>query len=243
MAIAYNPSITASGLLIHLDAANPKSYPGTGTVWKDISLTGNNGFLSTSSQFNSSDKTLSVNPSTILYASDLTNPVIGSTSSFTIEFWLLLNEIRFGGPFQNIIAYAGDYRNWGFRFGMGPSVVSGKMYPVFWTSESVPNNPDGISVGTSTQQLTVSTGTYFHTAVTHDVSSGNTAVYTNGIASASTSTGLYINTSSMQLSIGGHYQGTTSLNGKIGSFKWYNRALTADEIQINFAAHRGRYGV
>ena len=89
MAIAYNPSITTSGLLIHLDAANPKSYPGTGTVWKDISLTGNNGFLSTSSQFNLVDKTLSVTPSTVVYASNLTNPVIGSTSSFTIEFCLM----------------------------------------------------------------------------------------------------------------------------------------------------------
>jgi hypothetical protein len=243
MAIAYNPSITTSGLLIHLDAANPKSYPGTGTVWKDISLTGNNGFLSTSSQFNLVDKTLSVTPSTVVYASNLTNPVIGSTSSFTIEFWLLLNESNVGGPFQNIIAYAGDYKNWGFRFGMGPSVVPGKIYPAFWTTESVPNNPDGIAVGTSTQVVLVSTGTYFHTAVTHDVSSGNTTVYANGTVGASTSTGLYINTSSMQLSIGGHYQGTNSLNGKIGSFKWYSRALTADEIQVNFAAHRGRYGV
>ena len=243
MTISYNPSITTSGLLIHLDAANPKSYPGTGTVWKDLSLTGNNWFLSTSSQFNSSDKTLSVNTSTILYASDLTNPVIGSTSSFTIECWLLLNEIRFGGPFQNIIAYAGDYLRCGFRFGIGPGVIAGKIYPTFWTTESVPSNPDGISVGTSTQQVMVSTGTYFHTAVTHDFSSNNTTLYTNGMASASTSTGLYINTSSMQLSVGGQYQGTSSLNGKISSFKWYNRALTAGEISQNFSAHRGRYGI
>lgn len=30
MGIAYNTSIVRDGLVLHLDAANPKSYPGTG---------------------------------------------------------------------------------------------------------------------------------------------------------------------------------------------------------------------
>jgi len=30
------PSIVTDGLVLHLDAANPKSYPGTGTEWRDL---------------------------------------------------------------------------------------------------------------------------------------------------------------------------------------------------------------
>jgi hypothetical protein len=39
------PSIPKSGLICLLDAANPKSYPGSGTTWYDISGNGNNGTL------------------------------------------------------------------------------------------------------------------------------------------------------------------------------------------------------
>jgi hypothetical protein len=37
--------IVTDGLVLHLDAANKKSYPGTGTVWKDLSGNRNNGTL------------------------------------------------------------------------------------------------------------------------------------------------------------------------------------------------------
>jgi hypothetical protein len=37
MAIAYNTSIVRNGLVLYLDAANPKSYSGTGTTWFDLS--------------------------------------------------------------------------------------------------------------------------------------------------------------------------------------------------------------
>jgi hypothetical protein len=36
----YSSRVITSGLIVHLDAANPRSYPGTGNIWYD--LTGNN---------------------------------------------------------------------------------------------------------------------------------------------------------------------------------------------------------
>jgi hypothetical protein len=45
MGIFYNTSIARDGLVLHLDAANKKSYPGTGTTWKDLNGNGNNGTL------------------------------------------------------------------------------------------------------------------------------------------------------------------------------------------------------
>ena len=40
MATQYSPKIVTDGLVLMLDAANPKSYPGSGTTWYDLS--GNN---------------------------------------------------------------------------------------------------------------------------------------------------------------------------------------------------------
>ncbi len=45
MSLHHSPRIVTDGLVLYLDAANPKSYPGTGTSWYDLSGNGNNGTL------------------------------------------------------------------------------------------------------------------------------------------------------------------------------------------------------
>jgi hypothetical protein len=45
MGIGYNTSVVRDGLVLYLDAANPKSYPGTGTIVKDIVSNSINGTL------------------------------------------------------------------------------------------------------------------------------------------------------------------------------------------------------
>jgi hypothetical protein len=42
MATSYSPSIPTNGLVMLIDAANPQSYPGSGTTWSDISGNGHN---------------------------------------------------------------------------------------------------------------------------------------------------------------------------------------------------------
>ena len=53
MAFNYSPKISTDGLVLCLDAANTKSYPGSGTVWSDLSRGGNNGTLTNGPTFNS----------------------------------------------------------------------------------------------------------------------------------------------------------------------------------------------
>ena len=45
MGTFYNPKIVTNGLVMALDAANTKSYPGSGTTWFDISGNSNNATL------------------------------------------------------------------------------------------------------------------------------------------------------------------------------------------------------
>ena len=37
MALAHSPRIVRDSLILYVDAANSKSYPGSGTTWKDLS--------------------------------------------------------------------------------------------------------------------------------------------------------------------------------------------------------------
>ena len=53
MALSHSPSIVTNGLVLCLDAANSKSYPGSGTTWTDLSGRGNNGTLVNGVGYNS----------------------------------------------------------------------------------------------------------------------------------------------------------------------------------------------
>jgi len=46
------PNTVTDGLVLYLDAANTRSYPGTGTTWSDLSRGGNNGSLINGPTFN-----------------------------------------------------------------------------------------------------------------------------------------------------------------------------------------------
>ena len=43
MGTSYNPRIVTDGLVLCLDAAIKRSYPGAGTTWTDLSKQENNG--------------------------------------------------------------------------------------------------------------------------------------------------------------------------------------------------------
>jgi hypothetical protein len=54
MSTYFGPEISTDGLALLLDAGNPKSYPGTGTTWFDISGSGGTNFTINASAYNSS---------------------------------------------------------------------------------------------------------------------------------------------------------------------------------------------
>ena len=55
MGISRGKSIVTDGLILYLDAANKKSYPGSGTVWSDLSGNANTGTLTNGPTFDSSN--------------------------------------------------------------------------------------------------------------------------------------------------------------------------------------------
>ena len=55
MGLAHSPSLVMNGLVLALDAANPKSYPGSGTTWTDLSGRGNTGTLTNGPTYSSAN--------------------------------------------------------------------------------------------------------------------------------------------------------------------------------------------
>ena len=53
MGITRGPNIVTDGLVFTADAANPSSYPGSGTTWKDLTITQNHGTLTNGPTFDS----------------------------------------------------------------------------------------------------------------------------------------------------------------------------------------------
>ena len=95
------------------------------------------------------------------------------------------------------------------------------------------------SSSTSTFTLTANIWTYLTFTWNNSVASG----YSGGVFHSSGSAANPINYVSPNLSIARWSLGGRYWNGKISNFKTYNRVLTAAEIQQNFNALRGRFGL
>lgn len=100
--------IVTDGLVLALDAANTKSYPGTGTTWSDLSgnndgtmtslgfEVGNNGSL----LFNDANDTVSINH----------DDVFNFSSTFTVSTWIKINSFS-TSTIYNVVSKKPSFNN------------------------------------------------------------------------------------------------------------------------------------
>ncbi len=216
MAFSRGPSIVTDGLVLALDAANDKSYPGSGTTWNDLSGNGNNGTLTNGPTFNSGgylnfdgtndhvvlDNTVSLNDFTatavytvnslnngwaMFFGSDDTDNFIGIGDSGTI---LRVQDVNSA---NSDLSYSSTLNKLTFL-----QVIQSGNTNTWYI--------DGQSVGTSTNP------SYGGMEITHMV--------------------FYANGNSLGIWAGNYY---------IASI--YNRALSASEVQQNYNANKSRFGL
>ena len=226
MALAHSPSIVMNGLVLCLDAGNVKSYPGSGTVWNDISGNNNIGELVNSPTYNSS------NLGFFQFVTDdfarIPNNTILDTQTPSVEVWVKTNATT-----QNGFWFEKGTVNTQYSLFQGGSLIYWRM------------NIGGIT------QLSVTTATYMNTSSWYQVvgtyTSGSRRLYINGaLVNSDAQTGtIATNNGGMSIGVYGGFSGGRGYyyNGNLSACRVYNRALTAAEVQQNFNALRGRYGI
>ena len=139
-----------------------------------------------------------------------------NSSSFSLAMWINPITIKSGDQYNNIVMGRESYLSSGFRFGIRNS---GQM--LFWTGQS-----GGTLSLQSNSSLAV--GSFYHVVVTYSGTTGN--IYVNGISDGSAS-GSYVVPTGVSLWINGGIGGAQESNTYIDDVRWYNRALSADEVQ------------
>jgi hypothetical protein len=225
MGLAHSPRIVTDGLVLCLDAANPKSYPGSGNTWSDLSGNGNNGTLVNGVGYNSGN-----NGSMVLDGVDdviIINSIadLQGNDPWTLDMWVNVDSSEIGS----------GRRGWLFWQGAGNQTLNQLL--------SVGVNNSAIEVAhwandTVFQNATIDFDSWSCFTITFN---GTTElVYKNSISVGNKNTTLSLVTGTIYLASRGNVE---FLNAKYGILKIYNRALSDSEIQQNFNALRGRYGL
>ena len=215
------PSIVTDGLVVHLDAGNSASYPGSGTTWTDLSGNGNNATLFGTPSYTAS-------PGYFDITSDSTYARLSSyshlTNDFTYSMWVRFDAF---GSYDTLI----ENGSW---------TDVGPLFRVQSTT-SIAVYTENALRGTFT--WSPSTNTWYNVVYTR---SGSTNIlYVNGTQSGSTftdQTNISLSNAYTFLMRSQHTTGQFT-NGQLAQYAMYNKALTASEITQNFDTLKGRYGL
>jgi len=222
MSISYNPGVVTAGLVFCVDAGNPRSYNGSGTSWNDVSGNALNGTLANSPAY-----TGGINGYFSFDGVDDYVAVPGNaafnTPSVTYEVWANLQAV---GD-RHIL-----YVNWE---GNALEVNSDRSVVMYnWSS--------GGQLGATTNSSAFDWGVWTHFVGVYDNASSTLKTYINGVLLASRpSTPATIYNVTTHLISGNPYGG--EVKGKISIVRHYNKVLELSEIQANYNAVKGRYGI
>jgi hypothetical protein len=219
--------IVTDGLVLCLDAANPRSYPKSGTTWSDLAGA-NDGTLTNGPTFDADDKGSIVFDGANDYVDLGTSASISTSSAFSLDCWV--NLTSYGGNYPSIIQLKTNTSNgWNVSLSESSSyrgIVFGSSST--WSRLKTDNPP--------------SVGNWHHISIIYDTS--NYSVYLNLSLQGLTTAGGF-NSTTQNNYLGSTNQAargaTDTWNGYISNVKLYNRAISAGEVLQNYEATIGRY--
>jgi hypothetical protein len=240
MAFNYSPKIVTSNLALSIDAANTKSYPGSGTSWTNLTSNNITGTLVNGPTFNSGNGGAIVFDGSNDYINLGVNSSCYSPTGFTIDAWVKLTSNAGANPILAIYNNSLGYTANEYVFGTS----SGRLYG--WVYDSVTNAYRGRSVLTTV----ITSGVWCNLMMVYDGGTVNSSVklYFNGTQFDTTDFGggtfTSIRNNSNPMFIGLTNGGLGGpLNGSMASLKYYTRALSAQEILQNYNATKTRFGL
>jgi hypothetical protein len=227
------PNIVTNGLVLALDAANTKSYPGSGTSWTDLSGNGWGGSLIGSASFSSGPNRFDTNCTTVTdtgYLSTSSQLTFADASSYTFDFWVKM-RVNAGATFHSLLGI-GTTNPWLSIF---TGSTTGLSWYVRFRDNAAVYNDFTIITDTNIQNWT-------NITITADTSR-NLNLYVNGAFRQT----IVLTTSLFNVSriAGGYLSGANQYNfqGSIASSKLYNRTLLAQEVLQNYNGQKSRFNL
>jgi hypothetical protein len=223
------PAIVTGSLKLYLDAANPSSYPGSGSVWTDLSGNNNHATLINNPTFN-------IGNGGSIYANGNNQYAISSyagsaTDSYTYSVWFK-NDNYSEPKYLLTRGRDGEGNGWSLQVQINAiGIATASVVP------TVPSTVGLVANGTTTLAL----NTWYN--ITAVWTAGQSIkVYVNGILEGTTNTsGTSLRTSTSGWVIGSVATSIiTSGNNAVAQV--YNRVLTDAEIITNFNAVKSRFG-
>lgn len=213
-------SIVTSGLVLHLDAAQPNSYSGSGTTWFDLSGNGYNGTMSnvTYSALNSGNMVFNGTNSSV----SLSNPLNQSNLSqvWTVSAWVKNTN----KSIQTLVGglNSGVHLDW---FNSGTLLYLNGGANDYYTYGSSINNTGWCLI----------TFRFRNSDGARTIYKNTTNISTYGPNATSTPSG---QSATFTIGSGGGF-----MEGNIAQICIYNRYITDSEIQQNYLALKDRFGL
>lgn len=226
MSTLYSPKIVTDGMVLHVDAANKKSYAGSGTDFYDRSGNSNHGTLQNGTGFSSNNGghlTFDSSNDRVSFSnSDSLNP----TDGLTIEAW-----VNFDADSPDFIFEKGAVNTQWSLFSHGTDI----MFRTF-------HEPDSGYTNTSVTKSTyITNGQWHHIVGSWDGDNKRIYIDSNLVQTAAKTGAL--KSTSLGAAIGSFGTNTSyPFGGGIAKVGIYNRGLTSEEVLQNFNATRTRFG-
>lgn len=228
MSVSGGPDIIESSLVACFDAANVKSYPGSGTVWTDLSRRGNNASLVNGPTF------VNENSGAIVFDGTNDHALISSFSntfngpfSLSFTFYQTSNTLS-AALFSNYDAASNDG-----LFMQINAASEGSGFRITYRQL-------GTNIFNFTQTNPVSLNTFYNIICTYN--GANAYTYYNGVRqSVSAAASTYFTPVSSTLYLGALTTVERLFAGKIYEIKIYNKGLSDAEVRQNYNATKGRY--
>ena len=234
MSLGHGAKIVRDGLVLHLDAANNKSYSG-GTTWSDLSGNGNNGTLSSVSLENNYMLFDNANDYVIVNHA----PSLNFLGTFTVSTWVLVNSFLTTSIY-NIVSKKPSFNNtqkgWSCQYDYRTTGVL--QY----------RNNNGTSLNDHTPTASINNTSILNQVVywanaVWVINNSSISFYINAEPKSTVAINFTDTDTAFPIYIGKTLGsvGDPAVFSNKSVIKVYNRALSAAEIRQNFEATKGRY--
>lgn len=229
--------IVTSNLILHLDASNTASYPGTGNTWFDLTDSNFDASLVNGASYSSSNNGIITFDGTNDSANISHNIALSlaTTQVKTMQIWVKFDTLKADMVLIDKISSSFVFDGYTVRSQSNGSI-------------RVVTNGTAISKSTTGAAGRFAANTWYfitvHTGITSTANSTRLYVDANSTPYIDTAHGSDGYSEANRLVLGCPVGGTagTPLDGQIGAFYFYNKQLSTAEIEQNYNATKTRYG-